>query len=57
MWISKELSFCFVDDHLGHFIALTNGINHFKSFNHFSKTSVVAIEVGSVFAAVANEKL
>ena len=57
MWISKELSFCFVDDHLGHFIAGTNGVDYVQTFHYFSKTGMVAVEMGGVAATVANEKL
>jgi hypothetical protein len=57
MWISKELSFCFVDDHFGHFISGTDGIDHLKTFHHFSKAGVVPVEMGCVAATVADEKL
>ena len=55
--ISKKLSFCLVDDHLRHFVASTDGVDHFKTFHHFSKAGVVAVEMGCVAAAVADEKL
>ncbi len=57
VWISKRLSFCFVDDHLGHFIAGTDGVYYLETFHYFSKAGVVAVEMGGVAATVANEKL
>ena len=32
-------------------------INHINTFNHFSKTSVVSVEVSSIISAVADKKL
>lgn len=54
---SKKLTFCLVDDHLRHFIAGTDGVDHFKTFDYFSKAGMVTVEMGCVAAAVADEKL
>jgi hypothetical protein len=43
--------------HLRHLITLTNLVYHVQSFNHAAEARVVAVEVCSVVARVANEEL
>jgi len=46
-----------VNDDLGHFVALTDGINYLQALNHLTKAGVIAVEMRGIAAAVANEKL
>lgn len=46
-----------VDDHRLNLIALTDIVDHIQAFHHFAEAGVVAIKVGGIVAAVADEEL
>ena len=45
------------DDDFLDLVALTDGINHFKTINHFAKTGVHTIQVRGIVTGVADKKL
>ena len=46
-----------MNDDLGHLVTLADGIDHIQAFDHLTKTGVIAVEMRSIAAAVADEKL
>ena len=46
-----------MNDDLGHFVSLTDVINYLQAFHHLSKAGVIAVQMRSIAAAVANEEL
>lgn len=56
--LARVLSDLFFDNYdLFNDIALTDGINHFEAFVNLAEAGVFAVEVRSISATVANEKL
>jgi hypothetical protein len=46
-----------LDKHFQDLIPLANIIDHIEAFHHFAEAGMVAIQVGRILAAVANEEL